>query len=226
MQHISFCVSLSVDDDELYALFFFQIKIKIGPPDGFKRNRCVTQLPPPSRKIKKKTKWKWRQIFLKYFLTKKRILKNFFFANFSRQVPTVQQHLMSNGLTDDTMEASSSIVASSSSSSTAVGKTTATATAGSGGGRVGSASGSRSVSLASVSSDGSSSESHLVEQEDIVALTQEVRAFKEALGKLRRLFHPNEKGTRPPNCLITTRRCDFVFLSLQSKKSWQRFFQI
>ncbi len=60
---------------------------------------------------------------------------------------------------------------------------------------VGSASGSRSVSLASVSSDGSSSESHLVEQEDIVALTQEVRAFKEALGKLRRLFHPNDKGT-------------------------------
>ena len=59
----------------------------------------------------------------------------------------------------------------------------------------GSASGSRSVSLASVSSDGSSSESHLVvEQEDIVALTQEVRAFKEALGKLRRLFHPNDKG--------------------------------
>ena len=57
------------------------------------------------------------------------------------------------------------------------------------------AAGSRSVSLASVSSDGSSSESHLVvEQEDIVALTQEVRAFKEALGKLRRLFHPNDKG--------------------------------
>ena len=40
----------------------------------------------------------------------------------------------------------------------------------------------------SVSSEGSS-ESHLVEQEDIVALTQEVRAFKEALGKLRRIFH-------------------------------------
>ena len=28
----------------------------------------------------------------------------------------------------------------------------------------------------------------MVEQEDIVALTQEVRAFKEALGRLRRLF--------------------------------------
>ena len=53
------------------------------------------------------------------------------------------------------------------------------------------ASGSRSVSLASVSSDGSagSEQSHLVEQEDIVALTQEVRAFKEALGRLRRLFN-------------------------------------
>jgi hypothetical protein len=52
------------------------------------------------------------------------------------------------------------------------------------------------VSLASVSSDGSG-ESHLVEQEDIVALTQEVRAFKEALGKLRRLFHPHDnRGIR------------------------------
>jgi hypothetical protein len=37
-----------------------------------------------------------------------------------------------------------------------------------------------------------------VEQEDIVALTQEVRAFKEALGKLRRLFHPNDKGKTNP----------------------------
>jgi len=52
---------------------------------------------------------------------------------------------------------------------------------------------SRSVSLASVSSEGSS-ESHLVEQEDIVALTQEVRAFKEALGKLRRIFHHDKEG--------------------------------
>ncbi|EFX83145.1 hypothetical protein DAPPUDRAFT_100870 [Daphnia pulex] len=89
------------------------------------------------------------------------------------------------------MEASSSVV---------TGKPSSTSSGGVGGGRsggggVGSASGSRSVSLASVSSDGSSSESHLVEQEDIVALTQEVRAFKEALGKLRRLFHPNDKGT-------------------------------
>lgn len=36
---------------------------------------------------------------------------------------------------------------------------------------------SRSLSLASVSSDGSA-ESHLVEQEDIIALTQDVRHFK------------------------------------------------
>ena len=105
---------------------------------------------------------------------------------------------MSNGLEDPTMEASSSIVSSSpsvSSSSAAVKSNPNGGGGGGGGGRVGSASGSRSVSLASVSSDGSSSESHLVEQEDIVALTQEVRAFKEALGKLRRLFHPNDKGS-------------------------------
>ncbi|XP_042242291.1 rho GTPase-activating protein 45-like isoform X2 [Homarus americanus] len=47
----------------------------------------------------------------------------------------------------------------------------------------------RSLSLASISSDGSS-DSHLVEREDIVALTTAVRAFKEALGKLKRIFHP------------------------------------
>lgn len=89
-------------------------------------------------------------------------------------------------------EESSVMMEAGSSSSTAA---SSAAGAAKGGGRgVGSASGSRSVSLASVSSDGSSSESHLVEQEDIVALTQEVRAFKEALGKLRRLFHPNDKG--------------------------------
>ena len=94
---------------------------------------------------------------------------------------------MSNGVEDPaTMEASSSVVAAGKSSTGGGGRS----------GGVGSASGSRSVSLASVSSDGSSSESHLVEQEDIVALTQEVRAFKEALGKLRRLFHPNDKGNQ------------------------------
>ncbi|XP_043189725.1 rho GTPase-activating protein 45-like isoform X3 [Amphibalanus amphitrite] len=48
-----------------------------------------------------------------------------------------------------------------------------------------------SVSLHSISSEGSA-DSHLVEQEDIVALTHDVRAFKEALGKLRRIFHPDK----------------------------------
>lgn len=93
--------------------------------------------------------------------------------------------------------------ASSSSSSSAKGGGGGGAANATSGGRSGAAGGSRSVSLASVSSDGSSNESHLmVEQEDIVALTQEVRAFKEALGRLRRLFHPPQaanhvKGTRP-----------------------------
>jgi hypothetical protein len=127
------------------------------------------------------------------------------FDLFRRQVPTIQHsthNLVSNGVAEDpaTMEASSSVVVAT------AGKPSSTSSGGVGGGGgrsgggVGSASGSRSVSLASVSSDGSSSESHLVEQEDIVALTQEVRAFKEALGKLRRLFHPNDKGkTNPKN---------------------------
>ncbi|MPC54255.1 Minor histocompatibility protein HA-1 [Portunus trituberculatus] len=47
----------------------------------------------------------------------------------------------------------------------------------------------RSLSLASISSEGST-DSHLVEREDIVALTTAVRAFKDALGKLKRIFHP------------------------------------
>ena len=51
----------------------------------------------------------------------------------------------------------------------------------------------RSLSLASISSEGST-DSHLVEREDIVALTTAVRAFKDALGKLKRIFHP-ERGT-------------------------------
>ena len=50
---------------------------------------------------------------------------------------------------------------------------------------------SRSLSLASVSSDGST-ESHVVEQEDIIALTQDVRSFKEALNKLRKVFQPDQ----------------------------------
>lgn len=48
---------------------------------------------------------------------------------------------------------------------------------------------SRSISMNSVSSEGSG-ESPLVEQEDIVALTHNVRTIKEALGRLRRIFHP------------------------------------
>ena len=52
--------------------------------------------------------------------------------------------------------------------------------------------GSRSLSLASVSSDGSTESSHVVEQEDIIALTQDVRSFKEALNKLRRTYQPDQ----------------------------------
>ncbi|XP_071536565.1 rho GTPase-activating protein 45-like isoform X3 [Panulirus ornatus] len=47
----------------------------------------------------------------------------------------------------------------------------------------------RSLSLASISSEGSA-DSHMVEREDIVALTTAVRAFREALGKLKKIFHP------------------------------------
>ena len=66
-----------------------------------------------------------------------------------------------------------------------------------------SVSASRSVSLASVSSDGSC-ESHLVEQEEMVALTQEVRAFKEALGRLRRIFHSGKCLSLSINALHLT----------------------
>ena len=51
---------------------------------------------------------------------------------------------------------------------------------------------SRSLSLASVSSDGSTESSHVVEQEDIIALTQDVRSFKEALNKLRKTYQPDQ----------------------------------
>ncbi|XP_059468965.1 rho GTPase-activating protein 45-like isoform X2 [Neocloeon triangulifer] len=50
----------------------------------------------------------------------------------------------------------------------------------------------RSMSVASISSEGSS-ESHSVEQEEISALTHDVRAFKEALGHLRRIFQHSER---------------------------------
>ncbi|GFT30441.1 rho GTPase-activating protein 45 [Trichonephila clavipes] len=52
----------------------------------------------------------------------------------------------------------------------------------------------RSLSMNSVSSEGSA-ESHVVEQEDIIVLTHDVRSFKEALGKLRRIFHPERDKT-------------------------------
>jgi hypothetical protein len=48
----------------------------------------------------------------------------------------------------------------------------------------------RSISIASVSSEGSM-ESPLVEQEEIAALTHDVRNFKESLGKLRKIFNPD-----------------------------------
>lgn len=49
---------------------------------------------------------------------------------------------------------------------------------------------SPSVSLASVSSDGSGeSSSHVVEPEEIVVLTSEVRRLKEAMGRLKKIFH-------------------------------------
>ncbi|GAB6028941.1 Rho GTPase-activating protein 45 [Cleaved into: Minor histocompatibility antigen HA-1 [Chamberlinius hualienensis] len=54
---------------------------------------------------------------------------------------------------------------------------------------------SRSLSMNSVSSEGSI-ESHLVEQEEIVALTHDIRSFKEALGKLRRIFQPERDKKR------------------------------
>jgi hypothetical protein len=44
--------------------------------------------------------------------------------------------------------------------------------------------------MASISSEGSM-ESPLVEQEEIAALTHDVRNFKESLGKLRKIFHPD-----------------------------------
>ncbi|GIX91290.1 rho GTPase-activating protein 45 [Caerostris darwini] len=57
-----------------------------------------------------------------------------------------------------------------------------------------SATSARSLSMNSVSSEGSA-ESHVVEQEDIIVLTHDVRSFKEALGKLRRIFHPERDKT-------------------------------
>jgi len=53
---------------------------------------------------------------------------------------------------------------------------------------------SRSLSLASVSSDGSTESSHVVEQEDIIALTQDVRSFKEGLNRLRKVFQSESES--------------------------------
>ncbi|CAB3361432.1 Hypothetical predicted protein [Cloeon dipterum] len=50
----------------------------------------------------------------------------------------------------------------------------------------------RSMSVASISSEGSS-ESHGVEQEEISALTHDVRAFKEALALLKTVFHHSDR---------------------------------
>ena len=132
----------------------------------------------------------------------------FYFKFDSFQSAPGVHHLMSSAevmqavaSVDATTTAMATETASSSSSSSAKGAAAAANVPTSATGRSAGGGGSRSVSLASVSSDGSSNESHLmVEQEDIVALTQEVRAFKEALGRLRRLFHPPQaanhvKGT-------------------------------
>jgi hypothetical protein len=53
---------------------------------------------------------------------------------------------------------------------------------------------SPSVSLASVSSDGST-ESYVVEPEEMFALTQEVKRLKEALSRLRKVFHADMERT-------------------------------
>ena len=53
---------------------------------------------------------------------------------------------------------------------------------------------SPSVSLASVSSDGST-ESYVVEPEEMFALTQEVKRLKEALSRLRKVFHADMDRT-------------------------------
>ncbi|KDR15612.1 rho GTPase-activating protein 45-like isoform X2 [Zootermopsis nevadensis] len=58
----------------------------------------------------------------------------------------------------------------------------------------------RSISMASISSEGSM-ESPLVEQEEIAALTHDVRNFKEALGKLRKIFHPDLTDRDKPDTI-------------------------
>ena len=53
---------------------------------------------------------------------------------------------------------------------------------------------SRSISLTSISSEGST-ESHAVEQEDIIALTQDVRSFKDVLSRLRKVYQSETDST-------------------------------
>jgi len=55
---------------------------------------------------------------------------------------------------------------------------------------------SRSLSLASISSEGST-ESHAVEQEDIIALTQDVRSFKDVLSRLRKVYQAEVDSAEP-----------------------------
>lgn len=50
------------------------------------------------------------------------------------------------------------------------------------------------VSLASACSSDGSGESHVVEPEEMVALTQELKRLKEALGKLKKVF-ANDNST-------------------------------
>lgn len=52
---------------------------------------------------------------------------------------------------------------------------------------------SRSISLTSISSEGST-ESHAVEQEDIIALTQDVRSFKDVLSRLRKVYQSEDSS--------------------------------
>ena len=53
---------------------------------------------------------------------------------------------------------------------------------------------SRSISSTSISSEGSN-ESHAVEQEDIIALTQDVRTFKDVLSRLRKVYQSETESS-------------------------------
>ncbi len=68
---------------------------------------------------------------------------------------------------------------------------------------------SPSVSLASVSSDGST-ESYVVEPEEMFALTQEVKRLKEALSKLKRVFHSEMDRTETTKVASHERLADVL----------------